>query len=196
MDTSGNLYGTTQYGGTNCSSVGCGRVFELSPPSTSGGDWAESILWSFGNGSDGQNPEAGLIIDTKGNLYGNTSGAVFELSPPSTSGGDWTESILGNYGSDGYAGLVMDKSGNLYGTTLTGGTHGHGTVFELTPPSGSGGKWTQSTLWNFGKGTDGIGPFAGLITDTSGNLYGTTGGGGTHPRNVAGEPDLGGPRSS
>lgn len=199
-DRSGNLYGTTVNGGA----YGSGTVFELTPPSTPGGDWTESILWSFGNDTDGAYPTSGLILDTSGNLYSTTAGGgaygygtVFELSPPSTSGGNWTESVLWDFGSvnnDGLqplAGLITDAGGNLYGTTSAGGTFFTfsvcdsgvscgGTAFELTPPSTAGGSWTESVLWNFGNGSDGNSPEAGLIMDAGGNLYGTTTGGGTY----------------
>jgi uncharacterized repeat protein (TIGR03803 family) len=198
-DKRGNLYGTSFYGGAYASaSVNGGTVFELIPPTTQGGDWTESILWSFGNGSDGQGPSASLIMDTAGNLYGTTNGGgpfasrqtngggtVFELTPPST-GGDWTESILWNFGegSDGVnpvAGLIMDSNRNLYGTTSGGPGPVNGIVFELTPPSTTGGDWTESILWSFFTGTDGDFPTAGLIMDASGNLYGTTSAGGAYP---------------
>ena len=123
MDANGNLYGTTSRGGefTSSSDLG-GTVFELTPPMTAGGNWTESVLWNFGNGADGQNPEAGLIMDKSGNLYGttfsggtNSMGTVFELK---SAGGGWTESVLLSYdGSDGkfpFAGLIMDAGGNLY----------------------------------------------------------------------------------
>jgi uncharacterized repeat protein (TIGR03803 family) len=199
MDARGNLYGTTEFGGLYAEPNGGATVFELTPPSTAGGNWTESILWNFGNGADGFQIVAGLIIDAGGNLYGTTqcggangddpfcTGTVFELTPPSALGGNWTESILWSFdGTDGLypsAGLIMDAGGNLYGTTACGGTYGDcgnsdgGTVFELMPPSISGGKWTESVLWNFGNGIDGHSPYAGLIMDTAGNLYGTTGGG-------------------
>ncbi|MFZ0657511.1 MAG: choice-of-anchor tandem repeat GloVer-containing protein [Candidatus Binataceae bacterium] len=195
-DNSGNLYGTTEGGGANL----LGTVFEVSPPTKVGGSWSESILYNFGSGStDASSPVAGLIMDTSGNLYGTTSGGgkngggtVFELTTPSMSGGIWTETILRNFGNgstDGsspLAGLIMDASNNLYGTTFSGGTHGDGTVFELTPPATSGGTWTPSTLWNFGGvpgngvTSDGTQPAAGLLMDTKGNLYGTTSSGGPH----------------
>ena len=197
MDTGGNFYGTTTRGGAyptvdaNGVPLG-GTVFELTPPSISGGLWTESILWSFANGMDGNDPRGGLMMDANRNLYGTTTGGgtnggagtVFELSP--AGGGGWTESVLWNFGngSDGaepWDTLVMDTGGDLYGTTDTGGTHevgttfAAGTVFELTPPSTIGGNWTESILWNFGdQALDGRQPYAGLILDTTGNLYGTT----------------------
>src|SRR5208282_5308413 len=184
MDSNGNLYGTTRSGGT----YGGGTAFKLAPPSTIGETWAESILWSFGNGNDGNDPRAGLIMDSNGNLYGTTSaggnfpsscnndaecgGTVFKLTPPTTAGEPWTEAILWNFGNgnDGISpvsGLTMDGSGNLYGATSSGGSYVSasvvgGTVFELTPPSTSGENWTEAILWNFGNGNDGENPRAGL----------------------------------
>ena len=194
LDASGNLYGTTSNGGD-----GVGAVFELTP--TTGGDWTESVLYSFKqNGADGNTPYAGLTFDATGNLYGTTllggayydcyggeygCGTVFELTP--TAGGGWTEEILhefDNNGIDGnypYSTLVFDAQGNLYGTTFWGGTYpncsgngyGCGTVFELTPVAG--GTWTEKILHNFGdSSTDGFGPDSSLIFDASGNLYGAT----------------------
>jgi uncharacterized repeat protein (TIGR03803 family) len=137
FDASGNLYGTTGYGGPYF----MGDVFELSP--SAGGTWTETVLHTFGKG-DGNTPDAGVIIDAAGNLYGTTFmggkanvGTVYELSP--SSGGTWTEKILHDFqagGSDGTnpeVGLVMDSHGNLYGTTANGGMGGFGTVFEVTP---------------------------------------------------------------
>jgi uncharacterized repeat protein (TIGR03803 family) len=198
IDTNGNLYGTTEHGGTNPSpnaGFNAGTVFELSPPSTPGADWTESILYNFGNPAsitnDGNTPYGGLIVDLNGNLYGTTrlggtfgtpdgDGTVFELSPPATSGGNWTESILWNFGNhksaDGQrpeAGLVMDSSGNLYGTTTDGGANGLGTVFKVIP---NGTSSTESVIYSFAGGTlDGATPLAGLTLDsTTGNFYGTT----------------------
>src|SRR5580700_9971470 len=177
FDTAGNLYGTTFSGGA----YGDGTVFELTPEA--GGGWTETVLHSF-NGNDGSAPYAGLIFDTAGNLYGTTfsggaygDGTVFELTPEA--GGGWTGTVLhafdGNDGQFTYAGLIFDTTGNLYGTTLYGGAHGNGTVFELTPEVS--GSWTETILHNFSDSTtDGIGlnPYAGLIFDAAGNLYGTT----------------------
>jgi len=183
MDTMGNIYGTTSEGGAYLAGTtfGAGTVFELTPPTTSGGSWTESILLSF-KGADGIYPAADLIMD-KGNLYGttliggaNAYGAVFELTPPTTSGGSWTESTLLSFdGTDGlapHASLIMDTGGNLYGTTEEGGANGDGTVFELAPPSKSKGKWAESVLWSF-DGRDGTWPYVGFVMDAGGNLHGT-----------------------
>ena len=183
FDTGGNLYGTTELGGTS----NYGTVFELTP--AGGGTWTEKVLYSFNNnGTDGTNPLGSLLFDASGNLYGTTElggasnfGAVFELTP--TTGGGWTEKILhsfnGTDGSNPYANLIFDVGGNLHGTTNSGGTSNYGTVFELTPAGG--GSWTEKVLYSFkNNGTDGTNPLAGLIFDASGNLYGTTQGGGAH----------------
>jgi len=183
MDDAGNLYGTTLMGGIHNS----GTVFELSP--RAGGGWTETVLHNFGNGSDGQSPSGGLIMDGVGNLYGTTdgggihgAGTVFKLSP--RAGGGWTETLLHSLTS-GYwsvAGLLMDPDGNLYGTTEWGGNYvncssGCGIVFELSPQADGG--WTETVLHRF-DGADGQWPFAGLIMDGAGNLYGTTSSGGIH----------------
>jgi uncharacterized repeat protein (TIGR03803 family) len=181
FDAAGNLYGSTFSGGA----YGDGTVFELTPET--GGGWTETVLHSF-NGNDGSAPYAGLIFDAAGNLYGTTygggaygDGTVFELTPEA--GGGWTETLLhtfnGNDGQFTYAGLIFDTASNLYGTTLSGGAHGNGTVFELTPEAG--GSWTETVLHNFyDNGKDGNNPYASLIFDTAGSLYGTTYGGGVY----------------
>ncbi len=164
----GNLYGTAGNGGA----YGYGTVFELSSKGL------VKFLYSFDppSGGDGGDPLAVLIFDKVGNVYGTTSyggthsqGTVFEL----TSGG--AEKVLYSFGSqpgDGdapFAGLVFDKKRNLYGTTALGGTYGYGVVFELT----SGGK--EKVLYSFGSQSgDGHYPYAGLVLDKNGNLYGTT----------------------
>jgi|HubBroStandDraft_6_1064221.scaffolds.fasta_scaffold384004_1 uncharacterized repeat protein (TIGR03803 family) len=182
FDAAGNLYGTTEDGGIH----GNGMVFELSP--RQGGGWTERVLHSFGNGTDGQTPAAGLAFDSAGNLYGTTqggglhaAGTVYELTP--LQGGGWSEKVLRSFGGgvDGAypaANLLVDNAGDLYGTTSLGGTEGGGTVFEMLPRQGGG--WSEKILYNFGSGSDGAYPDAGLIVDASGNFYGTTSGGGIH----------------
>jgi uncharacterized repeat protein (TIGR03803 family) len=195
-DKEGNLYGTT-YGGGNLSCsppFGCGTVFELSPPAEGQTAWKETVLYRFAGGSDGQNPEAGLIADDSGALYGTTeggeygnAGTVFKLTPPAKGQTNWTEAVLYNFcsqpgcsdGKNPYAGLIADKEGALYGTTETGGRGGNGTVFKLTPPGKGQTAWTEIVLHRFAGGSDGEGPIAGLIADNSGALYGTTLVGGT-----------------
>jgi uncharacterized repeat protein (TIGR03803 family) len=189
FDGNGNLYGTTGVGGA----YEKGTVFELTP--VAGGGWTESILHSFGAGTDGANPLS-LVFDGAGNLYGTTlqggngacsygangCGTVFELSPQT--GGAWTETILLNFSTDGtegwepFAGLTFDAAGNLYGTTGWGGVYTYGTAFKLSPQGG--GAWTETVLHNFGNGSDGEVPGSGLIFDAAGNLYGATGAGGIH----------------
>ena len=182
-DASGALYGTTVNGGTECSDGGCGTVFKLTPPVVSGGAWTESLLYKF-TSSDGS-PHAGLIFDSSGALYGTTLGTVFKLTPPANSDGARTESVLHLFGSgdglDPYAGLIFDASGALYGTTFHGGTTNGGTIFKLTPPTISGGAWTETVLYSFNNNTSSGGGAvlaAGLIFDAAGALYGTTQAGG------------------
>jgi len=183
FDAFGNLYGTTYEGGAS----GVGTVFELTP--IAGGGWTETVLHSFnGNGEDGAYPVASLILDASGNLYGTTSGfgvfglgTVFELTPQT--GGGWKETVLLSFNNHGgaypAASLILDASGNLYGTTYEGGTFGVGTAFELRPQTGGG--WKEKVLHNFkNNGKDGYYPEAGMVFDATGNLYGTTYGGGAH----------------
>ena len=190
LDAAGNLYGTTA--GTlriGEDIIDYGTVFELMP--SAGGGWDFKILHEFKNdGKDGFTPVAGLTFDADGNLYGTTygggnfgGGTAFELTP--NADGTWTEKILHKFkndGKDGYSvrgGLTFDSAGSLYGTTVAGGSDNMGTVFKLTPTAE--GRWTEKIVHNFkNDGKDGNAPFAGVIIDASGNLYGTTRTGGTH----------------
>ena len=196
-DAAGNLYGTASGGGTD------GTVFEIKRDVS--GKWNEVTIHFF-SGSDGRTPQASLVMDAHGNLYGTTlvggnydTGTVFELSP--ISGGSWKFSVLYNFHFDGInnfdgfepvSTLVVDKAGNLYGTTKFGGNgpcfyngpsasdsapkgeipSGCGTVFELSPHAG--GAWSEKILYNFQGGPDGGLPYAGLVLDHKGTLYGTT----------------------
>ena len=182
FDPAGNLYGTTNFGGSSNCNMGCGTVFELTPGS---GGWTEAVLYAFSGGSDGREPSARVRLDAAGNLYGTTleggnigsvcstgCGTVFKLAHGSNG---WTESVLYAFqgGADGaypYDGLTFDPAGNLYGTTYAGGASASGTIFKLT--TGSSG-WTESVLHAFTGGHDGKYPFGDLIFDAAGNLYGT-----------------------
>jgi uncharacterized repeat protein (TIGR03803 family) len=186
FDQAGNLYGTTYAGGS--SNTG-GTVFELTP--NQNGGWTESVLYSFGsltNFADGQGPLGGLALDHSGNLYGTTNsggnsssgGTVFKLTP--NQNGGWTESVLHGFcsmancadGQSPWAGLTSDQSGNLYGTATFGGIRGYGVAFKMTPKSGGG--WTYQRLHAFLDKPGAI-PYAGVILDKTGNVYGTTTGG-------------------
>jgi uncharacterized repeat protein (TIGR03803 family) len=190
FDQNGNLYGAAVSGGPQTQ----GGIFELQPV---GKGWQEKVLYAFTGGVDGGQPFVSqLVFDSQGNLYGTAAsggqfgwGVVFELS--AFSNGPATETVLYDFtdGTDGAlpeGGVIFDASGNLFGTAAAGppsscdGGLGCGTVFELTPSMGkwTTGKWTFNLLHDF-NGTNGDSPAAGLIFDSSGNLYGTTLGGGT-----------------
>jgi uncharacterized repeat protein (TIGR03803 family) len=171
-----SLYGVTPFGGS-----GDGTVYELT---SSGGSWAESVLYSFAGGtSDGSEPDGNLLL-SGGSLYGTTSvggtsgyGTAFRLK---NSSGAWTETVIHNFaggtgdGSYPYAGLLL-SGGVFYGTTYYGGTDGGGTVFSLAP---SGLSWTETVLYSFGGSGDGANPHSALTISGSGVLYGTTYNGG------------------
>jgi hypothetical protein len=141
----GNLYGTTSAGPPN----GYGLIFQLKKPSDGVHSWTDTVLYLFKDGNDGAYPDAGLIFDTHGNIYGTATesstrgGDVFQLKPPKKKGGAWSIGVVHDFtgdpdGADSAAGLVSDKNGNLYSTTQIGGTGacsrgGCGTVFEASP---------------------------------------------------------------
>ena len=179
----GNLYGTTQVGGSACGWDGNGTVYKLTPPAavckTTLCPWTETVLYRFSGGSDGVYP-VNLIFDRAGNLYGSTldggadsNGLIYELAH---TGNNWVKSTLYTFtgGSDGGGPngmLAFDQAGNLYGTTYYVSA-----VFELTP-SGEG--WIESVIYDFnGEGGSGSEP-VGVFFDSSGNLYGPTMSGGT-----------------
>jgi hypothetical protein len=203
FDGAGNLYGATDFGGgkgTTCDPYYqyCGTVFELSPPKTKGGKWTEKILHAFAGGTDGANPNGGLVLDNKGNVYGTTygggnesgecgtggCGTAFELERPNKKSRVWTEEVLyrfsGQDGANPAAGAVFGAHGDLYGTVYAGAVGGSGAVFCLAAPAGGGGLRKETLLHRFSDGNDGTSPEGGLILDASGNLYGTALGGETH----------------
>jgi uncharacterized repeat protein (TIGR03803 family) len=186
----GHLYSTTHSGAQNLS----GTVFQLTPPlsicrTVAGCAWKEKIVHQFTSYPDGYAPDAAdLAFDAQGNIYGTThygglpfspGGIVYELQP---SGNNWTEKILYSFrrqpdGEGPAGGVIRDKDGNLFGTTRIGGLQNFGTVYELTNVPGTG--WVETILYNFQNASDGENPWAGLVMDPSGNLYGATTGGGS-----------------
>jgi uncharacterized repeat protein (TIGR03803 family) len=197
MDRAGRLYGTASSGGRQGGSCGggCGTVFKMEHK---GSSWLLAPLYEF-SGPDGATPQARVIIGPDGNLYGTTTyggsagkGVVFRLQPPpaacKTALCPWMETVLYSFagGSDGanpeFGDLTFDRQGNIYGTTPNGGSGsgcqgGCGVVYELSPSSGG---WTEKILYIFQGGQDGIAPYAGVIFDNAGNLYGTAAFGGAH----------------
>ena len=172
-DKAGNLYGTTFNGGT----FGYGVVFQIDTSGT------ESVLYNFTGGSDGSNPYGGLVRDPAGNLYGtawfggsNGAGVIYEIA--ATGGETVLYSFTGSIGdSRSYGSLARDRAGNLYGTEYAGGGAGFGAVYKLYTTN------SYSVLYSFTGGDDGRYPYAALIVDSQGNLYGTT---------EVGGPDYGG----
>jgi uncharacterized repeat protein (TIGR03803 family) len=181
LDAAGNLYGTTVAGGSGgiCAGDGCGVVFELTD---SGGSWTLNTLYNFTGLNDGFGPGSPLIFDGAGNLYGTApdggahfAGVVFELSPAQ---GGWRQKVIHAFtgGKDGAVGslgaLLIDAAGNLYGTAELGGPAGAGSIYRLSP--NGHGSFKSTVLYDFQGMPDGANPYGGLISDTSGNLYGTT----------------------
>ena len=181
FDEVGNLYGATGGGGDADATI-----FTLSP---SDGRWTYSLLYTL-TISQGSAVEPSLTLDSAGNLYGSSInggahdvGSVFELSAEPSVAGGWTLSVLHSFlnshqdGSGPWDKVILDKAGNLYGTTREGGTNGGGIAFKLTP--GTEGTWTEAILHEFpATPHDGGLSYAELLQDRSGNLYGTTSGGG------------------
>jgi uncharacterized repeat protein (TIGR03803 family) len=188
-DASGNLYGTTAGGGTGkCGEMGCGAVFKLNKSGQ------QVWLFSF-DGGNGLNPEAGLLRDAAGNLFGTTEyGGDTKCVPPEGCGTTFKLSHTGNKETvlhkftgtpDGYfpgALLVENRAGDLYGTTYLGGTKGIGAVFKLDTND------KENILYSFAGppegGGDGAFPYEGVIRDAAGNLYGVTFEGGAYGAGV------------
>lgn len=182
MDSAGNVYGATVFGGdlSGCSGAGCGVIFE---GPTSGG---ETVLHAFTGASDGALPNGGLLLDAKGNVYGTATfggdakcnssqyfsgcGVVFEVMPSTL-----TEKVMHTFtGPDGanpFSGLLRDAAGNFFSTTVFGGASNFGTVFEQNAKG-------ETVLHSFNGTTDGKFPYSGLIRDAQGNLYSNTDQGG------------------
>jgi uncharacterized repeat protein (TIGR03803 family) len=184
MGARGSLYGTTSAGGTNA----YGTVFQLTPievlTSSFPPKYKENILHNFTHQDDGDVPYAGLIFDHAGNLYGaatgggvNSGGTIFELTH---SAGGWSFTVLYSLAgwdiSGAFQNLFLDASGNIWGTTHCDGTYQAGTVYELTNSEGA---WNYNPMYVFTGRNDGLFSFSNLVFDKQGNLYGTTGWGGT-----------------
>jgi uncharacterized repeat protein (TIGR03803 family) len=171
QDAAGNLYGTTGIGGAS----GGGTVFVVNKAGHQ-----ETVLYSFTGTPDGAIPEAGLIQDAAGNFYGTTAdGGVYNVGTVFAVNKAGQEKVLYSFtgGADGanpWAGLIQDAAGNFYGTTLLGGAYGYGTVFVVSKTG------QEKVLYSFTGGADGAIPWAGLIQDAAGNLFGTTVQGGAY----------------
>jgi hypothetical protein len=187
LDSNHNLYGATNSGGDpSCGTggLGCGTVFRLTSPNQRVGTWKEKVLHRFATGSDGAYPEAGLVRDQRGNLYGTTNsggvegwGTVFEIVPPSDLGGLWKEQVILSFdykdGASPMASLTFDRLGNLYGTD-GGGLYGGGTILKLTRVPTEIGMWDRLVLYSFMNPPDASLPEAPLVFGKDGALYGTT----------------------
>jgi uncharacterized repeat protein (TIGR03803 family) len=180
LDRAGNLYGTTEYGGTHQT----GTVFKL----TNKSGWLLTELYNFTGGNDGGNPLSSVIFGPDGSLYGNASeggplgyGTVYNLKPQpqpcGSVGCQWRETTLYQFSdpSDGEAypwgNLHFDAAGNIYGTTTAEG----GAVYELAPAAHG---WTYQLAYAFDILGGPSRPYAGVISDAAGNLFGTTSAGG------------------
>ena len=178
LDTQGNLYGTSSFGGAN----GVGAVYKLT---RSNSGWTETILYNFQGSSDGQNPVGGVVLDTAGNLYGTTfvggdngGGTVYELSASGKFTTLW--SFSGGYGGP-YNKLTLDKNGSIYGFTNGDGVNGLGSVFKLTQSNGT---FTFSNLHDFSGGSDGASPYGSVAVDGNGTVFGTAAVGGSQNQGI------------
>ncbi len=165
LDGAGNIYGTTGIGG--CHANFYGSVFKLAP------DGTETVLYGFPSGAPGEEPD-GLVMDQKGDLWGTTGGGgigggvIFEINSRDKEKLIHTFEGSPNDGCVAEGAMVADQNGNFFGTTFSCGKHDFGTVFKLAPDD------SESLLYSFKGGRDGIYPYAGLTIDSQGNLYGVT----------------------
>jgi uncharacterized repeat protein (TIGR03803 family) len=185
FDSTGNLYGTTFYGGSG----GWGTIFRLSPHA---GQWSFSVLYSFRRSADGGEPSSAVLLDGAGNLYGTAGvggdfdyGVIYRLQ---NSNGGWVESTLYSFfagvDGNGAGAMLLDGHGNLYGEAGGGGYQGGfcgeyfggcGTVFKLIVPNHtSQGNRIFQVVHIFTTGADNSGvPSGALLLDSTGNLFGT-----------------------
>jgi hypothetical protein len=190
----GTMYGSVAF--TDSSNE---AIYKLTPPSEPGGQWTETILYTFQGGSDGSGAVGPLSVGPHGEIYGTTEwggiattwcgsggcGTVFQLTPPLAPGGAWPEKILYRFQGPPDAdfpttGVAVGPDGSLFGTTEQGGSvsppvNGNGTVFQLTPPGAPGGEWTETIIHNFSQfGPAGCDPYGGVAVGQNGALYTTT----------------------
>jgi uncharacterized repeat protein (TIGR03803 family) len=198
QDKAGNLYGTTEFGGSvsdDCGiggAQGCGTVFMLKRPTRQGGSWTERVLHVFTNFSDGAQPVGGVTFGrNNSSLYGTTTGGgsqflgtVFQLTPPVEKGNPWTEAVLFSTSNAPNAVVVFDKLGNLYSTSSGGLVRGSGTVFELSPPAQQVGDWTYSSLYEFNEPWGDYSTSGVILNKSENALYGAHAG-------TPGRPDNG-----
>lgn len=188
LDSQGSIYGTTTYGGgARCLTYrmiyGCGVVYKLTP--NSDGSWKETLIYQFARGAGAAvNPSNGFVAEKAGGFLGSTRaggdgiGTIFELIPSKTG---FVQNILHRFYDDPdgrfpEGQLTVDSAGHVLGVTSTGGNAGYGMVFELGNTSKDG--WRETILHSFRGGTDGSYPYEGVVLDSQGNIYGTTGAGG------------------
>jgi uncharacterized repeat protein (TIGR03803 family) len=177
FDGAGNLYGTTNEGGSTtggCAHSNCGVVYKLT---RSNGGWTQSVIYQFTGGNDGAVGVSGLVMDGAGNLYGVATGGqtygcgtVYELTP---SGSGWTETTIHDFterdGCGAAGNPLIDRAGNVYVATALGGQNNAGTLVEFSP---SNGNWSESVLHSFS--AENTSSKWGLVIDSAGNFYGTT----------------------
>jgi uncharacterized repeat protein (TIGR03803 family) len=183
IDREGNLYGTAVTGGSGSCEGGCGVAYKLT---NSGGNWTQTVIHAFTGGDDGSGPGARLTVDRGGNIYGmaptggaNGLGTIYKISQ---AGAAWTFKVIhtftgGDDGATGSAGRMVLRRARLYGAATTGGAHGSGVIFELSPRAV--GEWDFRAIYAFKGQPDGSFPYGALLFAGSGKIYGTTYYGGT-----------------
>ena len=184
IDREGNLYGTAVTGGSGSCEGGCGVAYKLT---NSGGNWTQTVIHAFTGGDDGSGPGARLTVDRGGNIYGmaptggaNGLGTIYKISQ---AGAAWTFKVIhtftgGDDGATGSAGRMVLRRARLYGAATTGGAHGSGVIFELSPRAV--GEWDFRAIYAFKGQPDGSFPYGALLFAGSGKIYGTTYYGGTN----------------
>lgn len=177
IGSGGVLYGTTPNGGCSIDHL-CGTAYSLTPPAAAGGGWTEDLIYDL---KDMVTPD-GLLIGSGGVLYGTGNngsfGSVFSLTPPSAPGASWTETALYYRIPFAIGTLAINEDGVLFGAA-TAGPYQDSEVYSLTPPTSSGGTWTEDVLHRFTGGSGGGAPAAGVVITPGGVLYGATSDGGT-----------------